>query len=205
MPYDSDLVDTPGTAPLPAAAHRLAAQLLRRLAVLWRQPAVARVRVVVHPGLRRTLGRYSLRTRRIELSPAVLSPKSPDRRPDPRSRARGPRHRDRDQASPPPRPGMATAHGPGRPARCPSHPLVPPREARSSHSPKPQQPQPKPPTTYDHWCPVCQATRPAKKPVRAWRCAACVAAGLQGRLEITPRAPRTPEPRAQAPTATAQP
>ncbi|HEY6553903.1 MAG TPA: hypothetical protein VI669_11145, partial [Vicinamibacteria bacterium] len=55
------------------AAHRRAALLLRRLAVLWKQPTVARVRVVVHPGLRRTLGRYSRRTRQIELSPAVVS------------------------------------------------------------------------------------------------------------------------------------
>ena len=35
-----------------------------------------------------------------------------------------------------------------------------------------------------HRCPVCQAERRAGRPVRAWRCAACVRAGLHGRLRI---------------------
>jgi predicted SprT family Zn-dependent metalloprotease len=39
--------------------------------------------------------------------------------------------------------------------------------------------------TYEHRCPVCQSLRLAKRPVRRWRCADCVAAGLDGRLEIT--------------------
>jgi hypothetical protein len=62
-------------------------------------------------------------------------------------------------------------------------------------------------TTYDHWCPVCQASRPARRPVRAWRCAACVAAGLEGRLEITPREAGAPQarPATQAPSATTEP
>jgi predicted SprT family Zn-dependent metalloprotease len=38
--------------------------------------------------------------------------------------------------------------------------------------------------TYEHRCPVCQSLRLAKRPVRRWRCADCVAAGLDGRLEI---------------------
>jgi predicted SprT family Zn-dependent metalloprotease len=38
---------------------------------------------------------------------------------------------------------------------------------------------------YIHRCPVCQLQRTAWRPVRQWRCAACVAAGLPGRLEIT--------------------
>ena len=37
---------------------------------------------------------------------------------------------------------------------------------------------------YIHHCPVCQLRRMAWRPVRRWRCAACVAAGLPGRLEI---------------------
>jgi predicted SprT family Zn-dependent metalloprotease len=37
---------------------------------------------------------------------------------------------------------------------------------------------------WEHRCPVCQASRVAGRPVRAWRCAACRAAGLSGKLEI---------------------
>jgi predicted SprT family Zn-dependent metalloprotease len=40
---------------------------------------------------------------------------------------------------------------------------------------------------YIHRCPVCQTTRLARRPVHAWRCAECVAAGLDGRLTITRR------------------
>jgi predicted SprT family Zn-dependent metalloprotease len=40
---------------------------------------------------------------------------------------------------------------------------------------------------YVHRCPVCQSSRVARRPVRAWRCAECVAAGLEGRLTITVR------------------
>jgi predicted SprT family Zn-dependent metalloprotease len=36
-----------------------------------------------------------------------------------------------------------------------------------------------------HRCPVCQAARVARRPVRRWRCAACVDAGLSGELVIT--------------------
>ena len=38
---------------------------------------------------------------------------------------------------------------------------------------------------YQHRCPVCQMVRRAKRPVPQWRCAACVAAGLPGTLQIT--------------------
>jgi SprT protein len=38
---------------------------------------------------------------------------------------------------------------------------------------------------YLHRCPVCQAARAAKRPVRRWRCAACANAGLPGELLIT--------------------
>jgi hypothetical protein len=52
---------------------------------------------------------------------------------------------------------------------------------------RPARPKAKPPL-YDHWCPVCQSSRTGRRPVKAWRCAACVAAGLDGKLEITRRA-----------------
>jgi predicted SprT family Zn-dependent metalloprotease len=38
---------------------------------------------------------------------------------------------------------------------------------------------------YIHRCPVCHLQRIALRPVRRWRCAACVEAGLPGRLEIS--------------------
>ena len=44
---------------------------------------------------------------------------------------------------------------------------------------------------YLHRCPVCQAARVARRPVRRWCCAACVDAGLTGELVIT-RAPVVP-------------
>lgn len=37
---------------------------------------------------------------------------------------------------------------------------------------------------YVHRCPVCQLQLSAWRPVRKWRCAACVAAGLPGQFEI---------------------
>jgi predicted SprT family Zn-dependent metalloprotease len=40
---------------------------------------------------------------------------------------------------------------------------------------------------YVHHCPVCQMERVARRPVRRWRCSACVEAGLDGKLEITRR------------------
>ena len=39
--------------------------------------------------------------------------------------------------------------------------------------------------SYEHRCQVCQATRRAKRPVTRWRCSACKAIGLDGRMLIT--------------------
>jgi len=41
------------------------------------------------------------------------------------------------------------------------------------------------PTVYLHRCPVCQLFRAARRLMSRWRCAACVASGLEGRLSIT--------------------
>jgi predicted SprT family Zn-dependent metalloprotease len=38
---------------------------------------------------------------------------------------------------------------------------------------------------FTHSCPVCHFTRTAARPMPAWRCADCTAAGLDGRLDIT--------------------
>jgi len=40
---------------------------------------------------------------------------------------------------------------------------------------------------YIHSCPICQAKRVARRPVRSWRCADCMALGLDGLLEINRR------------------
>lgn len=40
---------------------------------------------------------------------------------------------------------------------------------------------------YEHRCPVCQMVRLAKRPVRGWRCRACVEAGLVGALQVSRR------------------
>lgn len=37
---------------------------------------------------------------------------------------------------------------------------------------------------YAHVCTVCHAQRLSRRPVPQWRCAACVQAGLEGRMEI---------------------
>lgn len=53
-------------SPLSAPHAREANRLLRRMARIWRLPGVAKVKVVVRPGLRRTLGRFSPQTGVIE-------------------------------------------------------------------------------------------------------------------------------------------
>ncbi len=45
----------------------------------------------------------------------------------------------------------------------------------------------RPEVVYDHRCPVCGVNRIAGRPVRRWRCRACVEAGREGRLEIVTR------------------
>jgi predicted SprT family Zn-dependent metalloprotease len=43
------------------------------------------------------------------------------------------------------------------------------------------------PLRYLHECPVCDFVRLGRRPVTSWRCADCVAAGLDGVLVITKR------------------
>ena len=40
---------------------------------------------------------------------------------------------------------------------------------------------------YIHSCPICQTQWVARRPVRSWRCAGCMALGLDGWLEIRMR------------------
>ena len=175
----------------PTDARRIEG-ILRRLGALWEAPALADITVVLNPRLSRTLGRLVGRPWRIELGPralvsskrlrevvthegahAVLAMKAGPTHPAPH----GPEWRRL----------MALAGYPdarGAHWRC---------HSPAGQSPRPkQQPKPRTPASiaYDHWCPVCQSSRQARRPVKAWRCAACVAAGLDGRLEITRRTRR---------------
>jgi len=166
--------------------------ILRRLGALWKAPALADITVALNPRLSRTLGRLVGRPWRIELAPrALVSVK----------RLREVVTHEGGHAA------LAVTAGPTHPA--PHGPewrelmaIAGYPKARGAHwrchSPagrSPQQTQrPKPRTpasiAYDHWCPVCQSSRLGRRPVKAWRCAACVAAGLDETLEITRRARR---------------
>lgn len=57
--------------------------------------------------------------------------------------------------------------------------------ARKSTPGRPPAPGAPPRFLYQHRCAVCQFTRVARRAVPHWRCAACVAAGLDGALIIT--------------------
>jgi hypothetical protein len=45
-------------------------------------------------------------------------------------------------------------------------------------------PPPPTPFRYAHQCLVCQTTRWARRPIRRWRCAECLALGLTGEMKI---------------------
>ena len=148
--------------------------------------------VVLNPHLSRTLGRLVGRPRRIELGPRALVSSKMLREVVTHEGAHAVLA---VKAGPSPAP-----HGPGW-RELMAHRRLPARDGRAlgaatdnvGHSPEQkQQPKPRtqPASAYDHWCPVCQSSRQARRPVKAWRCAACVAAGLDGRLEITRRARR---------------
>jgi SprT protein len=63
----------------------------------------------------------------------------------------------------------------------------------------------RPSTLYVHSCPVCSASRLARRPVPRWRCQACRDAGLEGRLEITRRVGTVGWSAVTAPPAPAKP
>lgn len=49
----------------------------------------------------------------------------------------------------------------------------------------------RPRVLYEHRCPVCDASRLARRPFYRWRCRACRESGREGRLQIRPR-PQAP-------------
>jgi predicted SprT family Zn-dependent metalloprotease len=160
-------------------------RILRRLGALWESRTLGGIDVVPNARLSKTLGRLVGRPSRIELGPRALVTAKALREVVTHEAAHAAtRHGAEHQ---PPhglewRALMARAGYPeARGARWRCHKQgagSPPRK----HQPKPNG---APKSRYDHWCPVCQSSRVGRRPVKAWRCAACVAAGLDGRLEIT--------------------
>jgi len=172
----------------PTDARRLAATL-RRLATLWEAPAL--VDIALNARLSRTLGRLVSRPWRIELGPrALVSSK----------RLREVVTHEGAHAALAVKAGSTPApHGPewrrlmaiaGYPQATAAHWRCHSPAGRSPQQKQQPKPKPQPSITYDHWCPVCQSSRQARRPVKAWRCAACVAADLAGTLEITRRTRR---------------
>jgi hypothetical protein len=163
--------------------------ILHRLGALWNAPALAGLSVAVNPRLSRTLGRLVGRTSRMELGPRALTGEKRLREVVTHEAAHAVLAA-RDQAAP------QGPHGPewrelmalaGYPEATGAHWRCQKGGGRSTGPGGPSRPN-SPPPLYDHWCPVCQSSRTGRRPVKAWRCAACVAAGLDGKLEITRRA-----------------
>lgn len=164
---------------------------LHALSRVWRVNAVARLNVACNPRLRTTRARYLRQLGRIELNPRLLPEEAAiavvheaahaatvqlyGRR----VRPHGPEWRalvSKGLASSRAGRHHVTAVGGTAPRRPPTQSKRGLRDAR-----------------YDHWCPICQFSRVGRRRVAAWRCAACVSAGLDGRLRITrvmPTAPR---------------
>lgn len=133
--------------------------------------------LVVASRLRRTLGRADVHTGRIAIAPRVLEDATllreviahelahvvAFRRVGASERAHGPTWA-----------ALMRAAGLDARVRIPcALPERPTARARTS--------------VFVHRCPVCHATRRAKRTMPAWRCIDCSAAGLPGELEVTRR------------------
>lgn len=167
-------------------------RILRRLGGLWDAPALASIGVVANPRLSRTLGRLVGRQLRIELGLWALGSSTRLREVVTHEGAHAALASTRTTARQAPhgpewRRLMALAGYPDARAahwRCRTSPGI---TTTSARRPKADDLRA---ALYDHWCPVCQSSRVARRPVRGWRCAACTQAGLGGQLEITQRTAR---------------
>lgn len=166
-----------------------ARRLLARLARVWAVPDLATVEVVSNTRLSRTLARFVVGARCIETSPRALRLAALDA-----ILTHEAAHAALALA------GVATARPHGSEWRRlmtqagiahPTAALWRCRLAAATRKPA-RKPVRRSATRvrYEHWCPVCQSSRTAARPVKAWRCRACVQAGLPGILEITREAPR---------------
>lgn len=174
------------------ANARSVQRILRGLGALWQAPAHAHMGVVLNSRLSRTLARLVGRQHRIELGPQALVSSKRLREVVTNEGAhaalaeRGaPKHQGPHGSEW--RELMALGgypHARGARWRC--------RTTAADRKQPARQPKPagSPAALYDHWCPVCQSSRLGRRPVNAWRCASCVAVGLDGKLEITRRTKR---------------
>lgn len=167
------------------AVELLAQRLIVELARTWNVPREALdVEFVVNPRLRRAVARFLRKSRTIELGPRFFeeSPRheeilchelahaAVDFVYGTRAKAHGSEWRRLVEAAGY-RPATQAVFAP-RASRVASGTVAKTRRSSSG-------------AVYVHRCPVCQMVRRAKRPVPQWRCAACVAAGLAGTLQIT--------------------
>jgi hypothetical protein len=158
-----------------------ARRVLRRLARLWAVPGVATLTVVERATPRGALGRYVVGSKTVELSPTiaaeedtseVLTHEAAHAALSLGSHGTPPAPHGREWRALMARAGYSDARASlWRGCLLRGEPR--PKRGRA------------PSARWVHSCPVCHFSRVARRPVRAWRCAACVAAGLPGRLEIT--------------------
>ena len=76
-------------------------------------------------------------------------------------------------------------HGPEWAALMRAAGFEPRARARLTHDVSALLVAPRRGSQYEHRCPVCRAVRFARRPVRQWRCVACLTAGLDGHLLIS--------------------
>lgn len=157
--------------PKPAVSDLALGPLLARLAAAWGEPGLAGLCAIdFNPRLRTALGRYLPREGRVELNPRRWVELAAAEREElvvheiahavvqaqtPRARPHGREWRDLMRAA-------------GYRPRA--------RFRRAGAEPAA--------VLFEHRCPVCHATRLARRRVSAWRCWACLCAGLDGRLEV---------------------
>jgi hypothetical protein len=151
-----------------------ARRALRRLARLWAVPGVATLAVVERATLRGTLGRYVVGSKTIELSPTVVAEEDASKGLTHELGSVGtlPAPHGREWRALMARAGYSDARASVW-RGCLLRTQSGLKKARA------------PAARWVHSCPVCHFSRVARRAVRAWRGAACVAAGLPGRLEIT--------------------
>jgi predicted SprT family Zn-dependent metalloprotease len=166
-----------------------ARQNVRVWARLWGCPSLASANIAVNPRLSASLGMCRPATSSIELSPRLF--------------ARGARIRREVLCHEAAHLAVRALHGSGARAHgqewrrlmtlsgfAPRISIPgPSSNGNSERSDGPGRARAVPGWRYEHRCPVCQFTRFARRPVGAWRCAACAADGLDGGLIVTRLAP----------------
>jgi predicted SprT family Zn-dependent metalloprotease len=178
------------SSPLPSSASGKLAEVVARALNRWSRVWGARglrvtVTVAFSPRLRSSLGRAAVASGRISLHPALRT---------------APRQlleevlchevahvvayrRARAVGAPPPRPHgaewAALVRAAGYEPQLRASKSLVEKSRPCIHAPSSRR-------LVVHMCPVCQVRRIARRAVPAWRCSACVAAGLEGRMEVIP-------------------